>query len=308
MTEASPKSNSTDPFGFGQFIDYLRYERRLSPHTLESYQRDLTHISDWAKENKIASWSDLTPHHVRAHVAGRHRQGISGKSLQRELSAIRALFRYLLREGLAENNPADDIRAPKTERKLPAHLEAEQLCNLLDAINDNDPLSLRDRAMLELFYSSGLRLAELISLDTASLAGDVDMLEIVGKGSKSRRVPVGNAARKALANWIKVRSLLAKADEPALFVSNRGTRITARAVQQRVEMHAKRCGLPQHLHPHMLRHSFAGHLLEASGDLRAVQELLGHADIGTTQIYTHLDFKHLAEVYDQAHPRAKKSK
>lgn len=304
MIETGP--NTPDPFDFGRFIDYLRYERRLSPHTLESYQRDLTHIADWARANKIAAWSDLTPHHVRAHVAGRHRQGISGKSLQRELSAVRALFRYLIKEGLADKNPADDIRAPKTERKLPAHLEAEQLCNLLDAINDNDPLSLRDRAMLELFYSSGLRLAELISLDTASLAGDVDMLEIIGKGSKSRRVPVGNAARKALANWIKVRSLLAKPDEPALFVSNRGTRITARAVQQRVEMHAKRCGLPQHLHPHMLRHSFAGHLLEASGDLRAVQELLGHADIGTTQIYTHLDFKHLAEVYDQAHPRAKK--
>ena len=295
------------PFEVGRFLDYLRFERRLSPRTLEAYRRDLELVAGWAKANKLEQWSDLTTHHIRAHVAGRHRQGISGKSLQRELSSLRALFRYLMREGLIQHNPAEDIRAPKSERKLPAHLEAEQLCNLLDAIDGDDPLSLRDRAIMELFYSSGLRLAELVSLDLAALAGDVDMLEIIGKGSKTRRVPVGNTARQALVRWLQLRPQLAKADEPALFVSNRGTRITPRAVEQRVALHAQKCGA-RHIHPHMLRHSFAGHLLEASGDLRAVQELLGHADIGTTQIYTHLDFKHLAEVYDQAHPRAKKQK
>ncbi len=202
-------------------------------------------------------------------------------------------------------NPAVGVRAPKSPRKLPGTLDADQLCGLLDRVED-DPLSLRDSAMIELFYSSGLRLAELISVNL----GDIDMadgeLSVLGKGAKTRRVPVGQKAREAVQRWLRVRPGLADRDEPALFVSSRGTRIHPRTVQQRLTRWAREQGANQGLHPHMLRHSFATHLLESSGDLRAVQELLGHADIGTTQIYTHLDFQHLAQVYDQAHPRARK--
>ena len=203
------------------------------------------------------------------------------------------------------SNPAEGVRAPKVRRHLPHTLDADQLGRLLE-LPGEDPLDHRDRAIMELFYSSGLRLAELVALDVRDVQAGDDVLEVVGKGHKSRRVPIGRFARAAIERWLAARGTLAKARETALFVSRRGTRISARAVQERLRRRAIEQGVPQHVHPHLLRHSFASHLLESSGDLRAVQELLGHADIGTTQIYTHLDFQHLAQVYDQAHPRARR--
>lgn len=287
------------------FITHLAHERRLSDHTAKNYRRDLERIAAWAGERGSARLDRLDEQAVRLYVAWRHRNGASGKTLQRELSSLRSYYRWLLREGRAKANPANGVRAPKSPRKLPATMEADQLCAMLEQDAD-DPLVIRDTAMIELFYSSGLRLAELVSVNL----GDIDMIDgelsVVGKGAKTRRVPVGRKARKAIARWLQVRGLLATLDEPALFVSSRGSRIHPRTVQQRLTHWAEQQGAGRGLHPHQLRHSFATHLLESSGDLRAVQELLGHADIGTTQIYTHLDFQHLAQVYDQAHPRARK--
>jgi integrase/recombinase XerC len=288
------------------FLGHLAHERRLSEQTLIAYRRDLERLSDWLSEAESLAIEKLDEQAVRQYLAWRHRHGASGKTLQRELSSLRSLYRWLLREGLAGSNPAVGVRAPKSPRRLPATLDADQLCSLLDHPVDDDLLTIRDQAMVELFYSSGLRLAELVSVNV----GDIDMAEgelgVLGKGSKTRRVPVGLKAREAVQRWMQVRANLAGAGEPALFVSSRGTRINPRTVEVRIARWARLQGATRDLHPHLLRHSFATHLLESSGDLRAVQELLGHADIGTTQIYTHLDFQHLAQVYDQAHPRAKK--
>ena len=287
------------------FIRHLAHERRLSPHTLSNYRRDLGRLRTWLEERGIASWKDLDQHAVRQYVAWRHRQGSSGRTLQRELSAVRSLFRFLLREGSATQSPAQGVRAPKTPRRLPATLDTDQLGHLLDQPGE-DPLEIRDLAVLELFYGCGLRLAELVGLNL----GDVDAadasVEVTGKGAKTRRVPVGRQALAALDRWLAVRPGLAGVGQPALFVSQRGLRIHPRTVQARVRRWALKQGALRTVHPHLLRHSFASHLLESSGDLRAVQELLGHSNISTTQIYTHLDFQHLAQVYDQAHPRAKK--
>ena len=293
------------PDPIDDFLAHLAHERRLAAHTLDGYRRDLRQIARWLGERGAATIDRLDEPHIQGYVAWRHRLGASGRTLQRELSSLRAFYRWLLREEGALSNPAVGVRAPKSPRKLPRTLEADQLCGLLDHV-DTDPLSIRDTAMIELFYSSGLRLAELIAIDL----GEIDMAEgelsVVGKGAKTRRVPVGAKAREAIGRWLAVRHLLASRDELALFVSSRGGRIHPRTVQRRLERWALEQGASQRLHPHLLRHSFATHLLESSGDLRAVQELLGHADIGTTQIYTHLDFQHLAQVYDQAHPRAKR--
>ncbi|TVQ88612.1 MAG: tyrosine recombinase XerC [Chromatiaceae bacterium] len=291
------------------FLVHLADERRLSPHTLDSYRRDLTRLGAWCQGQGISAWPDLGEGEIRRYLAYRHRAGIDGRSLARELSALRSLFRYLLREGLTRVNPARGIRAPKHARRLPGTFDADSLCALLDgSVADADPLDLRDTAMVELFYSSGLRLAELIAVDQGDIDPAEAMLTVVGKGAKARRVPVGAAALTAIARWLQVRPLLAAAAEPALFVSRRGQRIHPRSVQRRLARWAEVRGATRHLHPHLLRHSFASHLLESSSDLRAVQELLGHADIATTQVYTHLDFQHLARVYDQAHPRARKKR
>lgn len=291
------------------FLEYIRYERRLSAATLESYRRDLKQFSAWLLQQQpsgeLIPWPKIHQHQVRAWIASRHRDGIGGKSLQRQLSSLRAFYRYLLREGEAEHNPAEGVRAPKVKRPLPHVADADEVAQLLN-LDGSDLLLLRDRAMMELFYSSGLRLSELVSLNVDDLPAIGDQLEVTGKGAKTRRVPVGGMARNALDAWLKVRLQLAPTQEQALFVSKRGRRISPRTVQQRLALRAQQQGLVQHLHPHMLRHSFASHLLESSSDLRAVQELLGHADISTTQIYTHLDFQHLAQVYDKAHPRARK--
>ena len=290
-----------------RFLKHLRIERRLSPRTLEAYRRDLDDFSKWAISQPIHAWSEVSDHIVRSYAATRHRQGLSARSVQRRLSALRSFYSYLLREDLSKHNPAQGVRAPKVRRKLPKTLEPDQLDHLLDIASD-EPLNRRDRAIMELFYSSGLRLAELVSLDVNDLDMQDAVVQVTGKGNKTRRLPVGQLALKALQDWLSVRNGIAATHETALFVSQRGRRLRPRSVQARLRQKAIQQGAPQHVHPHMLRHSCASHLLESSGDLRAVQELLGHADISTTQIYTHLDFQHLAEVYDRAHPRARKKR
>ncbi len=289
-----------------RYAQHLRHERRLSTHTLDNYLRDLRHLCEFCDRQGLDDWNALNAPQIRAYVAWRHRSGIGGSSLQRELSAIRSFFNYLLREGVAGHNPAQDIPAPKNPRKLPQTLDVDQAARLMEIPGDDDA-AVRDRAIMELMYSSGLRLAELVGLDCA----DVDMADatvrVTGKGAKTRILPVGRKALAALQVWLQRRHLLpGAAGSAALFLGQRGKRITARTVQNHLRCRALAQGLAMPVHPHMLRHSFASHMLESSGDLRAVQELLGHANIATTQIYTHLDFQHLAKVYDAAHPRAKK--
>jgi integrase/recombinase XerC len=290
-----------------RFLYHLAHERRLSRRTVESYGRDLRALLPWLEAQAIHDWRQLSQHQVRHYMADRHRKGRSPKSLHRELSSLRSLYNYLMRENAADANPALGVRAPKVRRKLPATLDADQLAQILE-FDDDSPVGLRDRAIMELFYSSGLRLAELVSLDLGDIDFNEGMVEVTGKGAKTRRVPVGRLAREALQQWLKIRGTLARADEKALFVGVRGRRISRSTVQKQLNQRALEQGSPRNIHPHLLRHSFASHLLESCGDLRAVQELLGHANISTTQIYTHLDFQHLAEVYDKAHPRARKKK
>ncbi len=290
-----------------QFAAHLRNERRLSPLTLQHYLRDLDGFLAFCRDEGIQTWADVDAHHVRSFVARRHRQGLSGRSLQRQLSAVRSFYKFLLREGMARNNPAQGVRAPKSGRKLPQALDPDQVGRLL-APGQGSPEDIRDHAMMELLYSSGLRLAELVGLELTDVDPRDATVRVTGKGAKTRVVPVGRMALQALDAWRQVRGELAAPGETALFVSRRGTRIHPRSVQSRLRLWGQRQGLASRVHPHKLRHSFASHILESSGDLRAVQELLGHADISTTQIYTHLDFQHLARVYDQAHPRAKKKR
>lgn len=290
-----------------RFIAKLRNERILSSNTQLSYRRDLTQFVDFCVQHAIATWRDVDEHTVRAFVAWRHRGGLGGRSLQRELSAVRSFFGFLLDEGLAGHNPARAVRAPKAPRRLPEALDVDQAACLVSIPGDDD-LSLRDRAILELFYSSGLRLSELVGLDLADIDLCEAMARVTGKGRKTRDVPIGRYAVAALQAWVSRRAMLVNEGEQALFTSRRGGRISRRNVQQRIRTWAQRQGIQTRVHPHMLRHSFASHMLESSGDLRAVQELLGHADIATTQVYTHLDFQHLANVYDRTHPRARKKK
>lgn len=287
------------------YLDYLQFERRLSPRTLASYRRDIGGYLDWCEQEQVSAWRNTSQQQIRLFSAHRHRGGISGTSLARQLSSLRGMFRFLLREKRVQQNPVEGVRAPKSGRRLPAALDVDQVGRLMD-VPGSDTLDLRDRAILELFYSSGLRLSELAALDVAQIRSGDDLLEITGKGAKTRRVPIGSKAIEAIEAWLKSRVELAREDESALFVSQRGTRLSPRSIEQRIGLRAQQQGMPRHVHPHMLRHSFASHLLESSGELRAVQELLGHADISTTQVYTHLDFQHLAQVYDKSHPRARK--
>jgi len=283
----------------------LSDQRRLSPHTVSNYRRDLQKLQAATGETPLAS---LQVHHIRRFVAQLHGQGLGGRSLARTLSAWRGFFGWLGERGLVKANPCDGIRPPKSPRLLPKALSVDETARLLAPFEDDDPVQgARDLAMFELFYSSGLRLAELVSLDCDVLDSVVQEGEIrvLGKRSKLRLVPVGSKAREALAAWAALREQLAKPEEKALFVGQRGARISPRLVESRLARRAVLLGLPAHVHPHMLRHSFASHVLQSSGDLRAVQEMLGHASIASTQVYTHLDFQHLAKVYDAAHPRAK---
>ena len=286
------------------YFEHLRSERQMSPHTLDGYRRDLIKVSSFCQKQALAQWTELKSSHVRQLIAEQHRKGQSSRSLARLLSALRGLYRYLNQEGRCDHDPAADISAPKGEKRLPRLLDTDRAMQLLDGGVEDDFIGHRDQAILELFYSSGLRLAELVGLNLDQLDLPAGLVQVRGKGNKERVLPIGRKAREALETWLPLRALSNPADG-AVFVSQRGRRLGARAVQIRVRQAGVR-ELGQHLHPHMLRHSFASHMLESSQDLRSVQELLGHADIGTTQIYTHLDFQHLAKVYDQAHPRAKR--
>ncbi|MBI5612577.1 MAG: tyrosine recombinase XerC [Gammaproteobacteria bacterium] len=295
------------PAEVDRFLQHLRTERRMSPHTVSNYQRDLLRLSAFCAQHGVGDWRAFDVHQARAYVAALRRGGLSGRSIQRLLSAARSFYRYLLREKQVTHNPLIGVTAPKSPKRLPKTLSAEQTGALV-GIDATDPLGFRDLAILELFYSSGLRLAELVGLDLDAVDLDDATVRVTGKGGKQRVLPVGRYARAALTRWLAARTQFAAPGEAALFVGRNGARLGARAVQLRLRHWARRQGIEVSVHPHMLRHSFASHLLESSGDLRAVQELLGHADISTTQIYTHLDFQHLAKVYDQAHPRARRKK
>jgi len=289
-----------------RFTDH-QVQRNLSPHTRENYARDLTTLKAFCEKQTISDWNKLDVHHVRAFVSQRHRQGLSPKSLQRLLASIRSFYEFLQEEGVAKKNPVEGVRAPKAPKRLPDTLDADQMARLLQIPGD-DAETVRDRALMELLYSSGLRLAELISIGLADIDLGQGLVTVTGKGRKTRIVPVGREAQKAVKEWLKVRGQLAKPEDAMLFVSVRGGPLSPRTVQARVSHWGKVQGVQQGVYPHLFRHSFASHVLESSGDLRAVQELLGHANISTTQIYTHLDFQHLAKTYDAAHPRAKKKK
>jgi integrase/recombinase XerC len=301
-----------------RFRRYLLAERRMSAHTDEGYARDLAALVKYCERTGVRDWGALDAQHVRAFAAHSHAAGLAPRSIQRRLSAVRSFYAFLLREGAGvlaaggaraarrvKHNPAHDVRAPKARRRLPQTLDADQMARLLE-IPAGEPLSCRDRAIMELLYSSGLRLAELVGLELRSIDLKDRVVEVLGKGRKVRIVPVGRMAAEALRAWLKERAALARPGETALFVGRSGRRLGARAVQNRVGYWARRQGLAMHVHPHLFRHSFASHLLESSGELRGVQELLGHADISTTQVYTHLDFQHLARIYDATHPRARR--
>ena len=299
-----------------RFLNHLRDERRLSAHTISAYRRDLEKFTDFLTRREITTLRQLVIAQARMVPAQLNQSGLSSRSIQRALSAVRTLYRYLLRESKVAINPfltardvghSQAVIAPRAERRLPPTLNIEEIAQLV-TIDPRTDLDRRDRAILELFYSSGLRLAELSGLDLGDLDLGDAMVRVMGKGAKTRIVPIGGYAREAVLAWLNVRPACARESEQARFVNRNGTRLGARAIQQRVAVWAQRQGLGRRVHPHMLRHSFASHLLESSSDLRAVQELLGHADISTTQVYTHLDFQHLAQVYDNAHPRARRKK
>ena len=287
------------------FLHHIRFERGLSRHTVDAYRRDLAALRDYCVKRDLASWGALGVSDMRRFAARAHRSGLAPRTVQRRLAGARSFFSFLEQEGQLAANPARGIRAPRPPRDLPRTLDLDQVTRLLD-IPEDDAAACRDRAMLELMYSSGLRLAELTALDVGGIDLRQGQMRVTGKGRKTRILPVGGKAVEAVQRWLRRRAELAGPEETALFVGSRGRRIASSTVQERTAYWARRAGLPAHVHPHMLRHSFATHMLESSGDLRAVQELLGHADIATTQVYTHLDFQHLAEVYDRAHPRARR--
>ena len=282
-----------------RFLEHLKVERRSSPNTVAAYRRDLKRFAD---DVGAEPSSTVTGHDVRAFAARLHAGGLSPRSIARHLSSVRGLFAFLIRRGELGANPASGIRAPKHRQRLPKTLDVDQTAQLF-ASPAKTPIDMRDRAIAELLYSCGLRLAELVAIDVRDLDLANGFVTVTGKGGKTRVVPVGQAAREAVAAWLATRLDVRASD--ALFTSRRDTRISPRSVQLRLKKLALAASGSDALHPHMLRHSFASHLLESSGDLRAVQELLGHANISTTQIYTHLDFQHLAKVYDAAHPRAR---
>ncbi|MFV8818079.1 tyrosine recombinase XerC [Haliea sp. E17] len=289
------------------FLDYLRDVRQVSPHTREGYRRDLQSLQSHCEQLGRDRPGAIIEADIRSWVSQMHRRGVAATSIQRALSAARSWFNYLGRSEGEKHNPAAAVQAPRKPRKLPKTLDADQVDRYLE-FNRKDPLALRDRAIAELFYSSGLRLAELTAINIDDLDRHSQLVTVTGKGRKTRTVPVGRTALGAIDDWLAVRN--PAADDPdaarALFLSHRGARISRRSVQDRLRIQGLRSGMHQNVHPHMLRHSFASHMLESSGDLRAVQEMLGHANISTTQIYTHLDFQHLAKVYDSAHPRARR--
>ena len=291
------------PASCESWLVHLGSQRRLAPLTLESYRRDLLNLATLANGRELV---EIERHDIRRFAARLHAGGLGGRSIARALSAWRGLYRWMIRQGLARANPVDGVRAPRAPKTLPRTLTPEQTVAMLD-IEVDDALELRDKAMFELMYSSGLRVSELASLDVVGSVDAADQtLTVTGKRGKTRTIPVGAPALAALRDWLDQRDAWAAADEAALFVTRTGRRMSRSAIGARLTRWTLRHGVGQHVHPHMLRHSFASHVLQSSGDLRAVQELLGHASIRSTQVYTHLDFQHLARVYDAAHPRARK--
>lgn len=294
------------PQYLGAFIQMLRSEKYYSEHTIKNYRRDLLNFYRFLQSLETNNWVAVNYREVSAYAAFRFRNGKKPTTIQRELSSIRSFYQYLIREKKVKNNPAKEVSAPKTGQPLPKTCDAEQIERLLKAGDSSDDLLTRDLAIFELIYSSGLRLAELVSINLNDIDLSQQLLIVTGKGKKTRHLPFGSKAGEAIKRWLNVRVNFERAEVDALFLSRLGKRISPRNIQCRLNALVKRQSLDQHLSPHTLRHSFATHLLESSGDLRAVQELLGHANISTTQIYTHLDFQHLAKVYDAAHPRAKR--
>jgi integrase/recombinase XerC len=301
-----PEAGKTNPPAgqklLADFLGHLANERRLSRNTILNYERDVAALLELAEATPLAK---LQIHHLRRFVAQLHARGLDGRSLARMLSAWRGFYRYLARDHGYTSNPCVGLRAPKAKKSLPQALSPDEAGRLME-IPDDDRLATRDKAIYELFYSSGLRLAELTSLAPADINFSDATVRVTGKGAKTRVVPVGSHALAALKKWLGKRALLVREGSEALFVNRHGTRLTARAIQYRMKQWALKLGLAANVHPHVLRHSFASHVLQSSGDLRAVQEMLGHASISTTQVYTHLDFQQLAKVYDAAHPRAKR--
>lgn len=289
-----------------EFFQYLSV-RHMSPHTDSNYRRDLKRFIAYCDRNDIAEWSKVDSQNIRSFAAEEHRKGASPRTIQRRLSAIRSFYNFLLRQDKSpvKLNPGVEVHAPKAKKRLPSTIDADLMGRLLSFRTDEE-ISVRDKAMMELFYSSGLRLSELVGLDMGSIDLTDRVVRVLGKGKKEREVPIGRFAVDALTRWLLERSKLASVGNNALFVGKHGERIGHRTVQKQVAHWAKSQGLGVHVHPHMFRHSFASHLLESSQDVRAVQELLGHANLATTQIYTHLDFQHLAKIYDAAHPRARR--
>jgi integrase/recombinase XerC len=299
---STPEATEPEHPYLAGFLTQLRQERRLSRHTADAYARDVHALLGLAGKTPLA---ELQIHQIRRFVAQLHGRGLGGKSLARVLSAWRGFFKYLARDHGFTRNPCTGVRAPKSPKPLPKALSPDEATRLV-SIASEDKLAVRDRAIFEMFYSSGLRLSELTSLKGGDVSFTDATVRVIGKGSKTRVVPVGSHALQALNAWMTVRQSIATQDTTALFVNQKGSAITPRAIQQRLKMWSVKQGLSSHVHPHMLRHSFASHVLQSSGDLRAVQEMLGHSSISTTQVYTHLDFQYLAKVYDQAHPRAKR--
>jgi integrase/recombinase XerC len=288
-----------------RFASHLGTERRLSAHTVTAYRHDLAMLAEWCGQNGIEDWGALDHQHIRSFAARSHARGLKGRSIQRRLAAVRAFFTYLQREGVLKRNPATDVPSPKAGKRLPHTLDVDQMARLLD-FKPANALETRDLALMEVFYSGGMRLSELTGLTLRDVDLASGQARVLGKGGRERVTLLGRKAVSAVQGWLSERAALARTDCDALFVGRNGRPLTPRAVQLRVAQRARIQGLPQHVHPHLFRHSFATHLLESSRDLRGVQELLGHANISTTQVYTHLDFQHLARTYDQTHPRAKR--
>ena len=300
----STPRTAASPGALERYLAHLRNERRLSPHTLAAYRRDAELLRALAGERALEK---LGTAEIRRFVAMLHGKGLSPRSLARVLSSWRGLYTWLARARAVPANPCVGVRAPRAPKRLPQTLSPDEAVALV-SLDDDSPLGRRDRALFELAYSSGLRVSELTGLDLGSIDAAAGEARVLGKGSKTRIVPVGGAALAAIAAWLPERMKLARAGESALFVGAAGRRLAPREVQRRIKRWAAAAGLTVEVHPHMLRHSFATHVLQSSGDLRAVQEMLGHASIASTQVYTHLDFQHLARVYDAAHPRARRTK
>lgn len=290
-----------------QYLNYLASQRGLSAITIKNYRRNLAEFTKQLIEKQITDWQQLQSEHVRLMVKQLNQKGIKARSIATKLSALRSFLEYLVQQEVLAFNPAKGVSAPKLDKPLPKNISVDEVFQLLD-MDEEDPLSLRDQAMMELMYSSGLRLSELVGINLSDLKLREKELMVLGKGSKQRLLPITEKAVVTIREWLKIRPEFCEPGEQALFTSKLKRRISVRSVQARMEKWGLQQNLQGHLNPHKLRHSFATHMLESSGNLRAVQTLLGHADLSTTQVYTHLDFQHLAEVYDKAHPRSKRKK